>query len=336
TPPTEPQVLIHLTRAALGVGEGQQPAEAVGQALEQVLRQFELSSPGRQYLATLAAVVGQPEPAAFDPLRQAGQALLSTLATVEVINFALSLARLFDRHHQPAQAVALQNEATARLRQDDSPQAQQTLSVALYNQAGYLAQLERLAEAVAAMEEVVAIDERLGLADLEADRAALAQYRRRLAGEPDPPPPAPEGDQLLADLRRQLAQAPPAEQPHLQAFIEQVEALSPAEQAAIAHDLARRQVEAQADQVIQAALAAHQAGQVVHLRPELEQVAAHFAAGESSGSAYANLAQFIRAVLALLDGQAPEPVAPEYVERLAEVQRRLRQSANPKKEGSDE
>jgi hypothetical protein len=194
--------------------------------------------------------------------------------------------------------------------------------VALYNQAGYLAQLDQLAEAVEAMEEVVAIDERLGLPDLESDRATLATYRRRLAGEPEPPTEAgTEGEQFLAALQHQLAQTPPEAQAELRQFIDHVEQLSPQEQAALARDFARQQLQAQAEQVAQAALSAWQQEQVAELLPHLEQLAANLAAG-----AVADLAQFVRAVLALLQGQTPEPVAPDFAERLATLEMQLGQA----------
>ena len=75
--------------------------------------------------------------------------------------------------------------------------------------------------------------------------------------------------------------------------------------------------------MVEAALAARQAGQVAELLPQLEEAAAHYAEGEAPGSAYADLAQFVRAVMAMLRGAPPEPVAPDYVERLALLRRKL-------------
>ncbi|MCB9077121.1 MAG: hypothetical protein H6631_05990 [Anaerolineaceae bacterium] len=259
-----------------------------------------------------------------EALGQAGAAVLPYLSGPEAAGLGLALARLLDRHGQPTLALAAQTEAVAYLRADDSQAGQQRLSVALYNQAGYLAQLDRLAEAVAAMAEVVAIDERLGLDDLASDRAALEAMRRQLAGEPPPAAAADDdGAQLLATLQAALAQAPPEAQAQLRQMIEQVSALSPAEQAAYARELQRREIEAQAGAIVEAAIEARQAGQVADLLPHLAEAAAHYADGAAPGSPYADLAQFVRAVAALLQGQAPEPVAPAYVERLAEAKRRL-------------
>jgi hypothetical protein len=53
-----------------------------------------------------------------------------------------------------------------------------TLSVLLHNLAGYYQDAERYDDAVTALEEVVAIDERINHPDLAQDQQALAQARR--------------------------------------------------------------------------------------------------------------------------------------------------------------
>ena len=53
-------------------------------------------------------------------------------------------------------------------------------AVTLYNIAFIFAGQGRLAEAVALMEQVVAIDEEIRYPDLEKDRAALEMFRQRL------------------------------------------------------------------------------------------------------------------------------------------------------------
>jgi len=62
---------------------------------------------------------------------------------------------------------------------------QPRLSVLLYNLAQYYSQGERWHDAVAALEEVVALDERTGHEDLASDRAALEQARRMAAATPE-------------------------------------------------------------------------------------------------------------------------------------------------------
>jgi len=317
-PLSEGEALVRLTQAS----EGQAAAEVV-QAIDQLSQKAGLSEEGRAYLAALAAAAGQPSPAGLAGLQEAGLAYLSAADESRPLAIALafSLARLCDRQGYPAGAAAVQPYAIALLRQGRSPEEQQTLSVALYNHAGYLAQLGRLDEAAAAMAEVVALDERLGLADLEQDRAALARLKAQRAGGP-PPAPAPAGSSLpewLAALADEAAGLPPEEQVQVRQFIEEAARLSPDEQAA----LARRQLDDIAEQVAGAALAARQAGQVAELLPQLEAAAAQYAEGEAPGSAYADLAQFVRAVIALLQGTPVEPVAPDYVERLALLRRQL-------------
>lgn len=98
--------------------------------------------------------------------------------------------------------------------------------------------------------------------------------------------------------------------------------LSPAEQAAALQQMSGHQVESQADVVIDAALSARQNNTLADLLPQLIEAAAQFAQDEASGSPYANLAQFVRAVIAVLQGQPPEPVSPEYADRLAAFQAR--------------
>jgi hypothetical protein len=293
--------------------------------MAQLIQQGQLSAAAQAYVTTLAGVVSQLTPATLAALPENGLAYLETLPAAEqpaAVALALSLARLCDQCQYPAGAAAVQVQAIGWLRQDESPQGQETLSVALYNYAGYLAQLEQFAGAVAAMEEVVAIDERLGLADLAADQATLAAMRARQEGV------SPESEagavHLLAGLEAQLDGLPPAEQAQLRQFLEQAARLSPEEQAALVQDMGRHQLAAQADQIDEAARSAWQAGQVADLLPRLDEAALHLADGEAPGSAYADLAQYVRAVMALLQGHSPEPVAPAYVERLALLQQQLR------------
>ena len=94
-----------------------------------------------------------------------------------------------------AQAVA-----AARAAGDDR-EALVELSVALYNLAGHYVELDQYAEAVRAFEEVVALDERTGHPDLDADRRTLAAARQMAALSPGRPP------------ARHAAQAAPAPAP---------------------------------------------------------------------------------------------------------------------------
>jgi len=176
------------------------------------------------------------------------------------------------------------------------------------------------------MEEVVAIDERLGLPDLESDRATLANMRQRQAGEEAPGPPIPDDlPEVIAMMEANIDKLPPQLQAPFRQFMDQLKAMSPAKQVVLLHQMARQQVQTQAEQVVQAALAAHQSGRVKRLVPQLEMLATQVAGDEEPGSPMVNLAQFIRAVIALLQGQSPEPVVEEYAERLAALQEQLKE-----------
>ena len=210
------------------------------------------------------------------------------------------LARLFDRQEDAARAVDCQAQAIAYLREEeDTPENLQSLSVALYNYGTYLAQAERLDEAVAALEEVVAIDERLGLPDLDSDRAALERMVRRRDGLP-PAEDAPSPEESQEAMQAQLEALPEAER-----------------------ERARQSIVQQAEQIADAARHVHRQDEVSDLLPKLEEAAAHFAQDEEPGSPYDQLAQFTRAVVALLKGESPPPVPDTYAEMFAALKRDL-------------
>ena len=141
------------------------------------------------YLAALAAAVRDPVEGTLAALHEAAAALLESLPQDAAPDFAIALrqglARFFGRHDRPAAAAAFGEPAIAALRaRGEEQETQATLNVLLFNQAGYLADAGRLDDAVAALEEAVAIDRRFGLPDLASDSAALARMRRRRDGLP--------------------------------------------------------------------------------------------------------------------------------------------------------
>jgi len=245
-----------------------------------------------------------------------------------------------------ASAIAAQEEAVALARQaGEGRDALVTLSVLLYNLAGYYQAAGRFDDAVRALEEVVALDERTGHQDLESDRQALDEARRLAAMPPGerersqggPPdtlpipmealPPALRHE--LQALAAQLERAGPEERAEVEgrmlAFARQLEAMSPEERAnlqAAAHAAARRdQIESLADQARDAAIAALR-GEVEPgpLAQQLEAVAAQAADGEEPGSPRDELAGYLRAVAALLHGEPAPPVPAAYAAHLAAVQ----------------
>jgi hypothetical protein len=268
------------------------------------------------YLAALAAAVRDPAEGTLAALAEAAAALLDGQPQDAAPDLAIALrqelARFFDRHDQPAAAVAFQEPALAALRaRGDDKENQQTLSVALYNQAGTLADAGQLDQAVAALEEVVAIDRRFELADLASDTEALERMRRRRDGLPA------EREDEGASAGIPLAALPAEAQAQLQEAARQFAQLSPDEQEAAQMAVRRELLAAAANDVVEAALAAQREGRTAELLPKLDEAAAHYADGETADSPYDRLARFIVAVIALLRGEPVPPVPQEYTERLA-------------------
>jgi tetratricopeptide (TPR) repeat protein len=99
---------------------------------------------------------------------------------------AVARARRAAQSGDAAGAVAAQEEAVDLARDaGEARDALVSLSVLLFNLAGYYSAADRHDDAVRALEEVVALDERTGHPDLESDRAALAAARQVAALTPD-------------------------------------------------------------------------------------------------------------------------------------------------------
>ena len=326
---SEPEALIRLTQAAAQAVAGETDRAKFGLLPAELKGRLPLSPAGEAYLAVLETVLegGRGAEPGYSPaaLAEAGLAYLAPLAPDWGAAFGRPLARLCDLLQDPAAAVRVQAVAIERMRLDTSPQGGEALSVALFNYAGYLAQIGDWPAAIAAAEEVVTLDEQFGLPDLASDRDFLASLRQQAASAPAgtaseaPPAGMTAVDDVLAALEAQLPDMPPAQQAQMRQFLADVAQRSPAEQAAALNRLAQAQREAQADAVVEAARAARQQGTVADLIPQLEAAAAEWASGEAPGSPYADLAQFVRAVSATLQGHPPEPVAPAYVARLASL-----------------
>jgi tetratricopeptide (TPR) repeat protein len=273
----------------------------------------------------IASLEGGAPPTPLDPLRQ-----------------LVARARAAGQAGDATAAVAAQEQAVALARQaGEEREALVALSVLLYNLAGYCQQAGRFDEAVAALEEVVALDERTGHPDLQTDREALdrARHLARLSPQerarwesavPDSAASAEDPMQaFLAALNQQLAQAPPEERAQLEAaarqFARQWEQLSPEDRAqqlaAMQAGAQRQQIESLADQARDGAIAALR-GEVERepLLARIEQVAAQAAEGEEPGSPWDELASYLRAVVALLRGESPPPVPVGYAAQFAAVQ----------------
>lgn len=133
--------------------------------------------------ALLAALAGHAAAAsqtlaAADPLLIHGTPAERADALAGIANLAQSLDDVETERQAREAAVAALREA------GDDRETLVQLSMTLYNLAMCYARLARFTEAVQALEEVVALDERTGHPDLASDRAVLEQMRQRAAGLP--------------------------------------------------------------------------------------------------------------------------------------------------------
>ncbi|MBI4674484.1 MAG: tetratricopeptide repeat protein [Chloroflexi bacterium] len=194
------------------------------------------------------------------------------------------------------------------------------LSVMLYNLSNYYAQAEQFDKAVDALEQVVALDEQTGHQDLESDRQQLEQMRQLAALSPEERAARrararETGTENDADApQAQLDALPPEQRAQLEAAAREAQArlaqMTPEERAALADRARREQIQNIADQTRDAAIRALR-GEIPReqLAPQIERVAAQAAEGEAPDSPWAEVAVFLRAVSALLQGNA-KPVVP--------------------------
>lgn len=188
------------------------------------------------------------------------------------------------------QAIALARSLEA---ERDVPAA---FSALLYNLANYYGNVGRFDEAVAALEEVVAIDQRTAHPDLESDREALERARRMAAL-------TPEEHAQLADLARQMQD------------------MAPEERVALLDRTRRAQIEALADEARDAAIAVRQGEAAPEpILEQLENIAAQAVDGEAPESPWHDLAAFLRAVAACLREDPLPHVPAAYAERMQAVQ----------------
>lgn len=100
----------------------------------------------------------------------------------EQLYLAIDTARAAAERGDFAVAVETQERVVAQVRMKGTDaESLVTLSTQLFNLADYYTGMDRHEDAIRAMEEVVVIDERLGLADLESDRQTLESVRRLAA-----------------------------------------------------------------------------------------------------------------------------------------------------------
>jgi hypothetical protein len=223
---------------------------------------------------------------------------------LEDIKAKITQARDVARQRDFSTAIAIQQSAVSLARQRGQERdALVTLSVLLYNLAGYYLQIEQYADAVAALEEVVALDELTHHRDLENDRTALFDARQQA-----------EIARIMHQATGQLAQMSPVERTQFQTAVERWTALPLAKREAL-------QIRAVVDETRQAAIAAL-SGEME--RASVAQLAENFAVQAAQdaapGSPWDEAARFLQAVVALLQGAAPPPVPQAYAQEFADIQ----------------
>ncbi len=246
----------------------------------------------------------------------------------------LHQARAAVERGELGEAIRLQEEAVDRLRAaGEDRETLVALSVALFNLAGFYARAGRMEEAVQAMEEVVALDERTDHPDLESDREVLERYRQRAAGGEDAPPPYPPGEisfpstlfppqirRALESLNQEREGDPPDLPPEVQAFFAALtQALETQGPQGLLVGLAR-------DAAVAALRGERPRQEVIGaLRAMVDQVRAK----APDDPAWADAARFLEAVVALLEDRTPPPVPERYAEAFAVVQQAAREAGEP-------
>ena len=234
-------------------------------------------------------------------------------ATPNPLHEAIGEARAADQRGDAAAAVVAQRQAIALLKaQPDVQQGQRdalvTLSVLLYNLAGYYGKAGRHTDAVRALEEVVALDEQTGHEDLSSDRQALAQAQARASGQAET---IPDEAELSPEQREQM-----------EAVKQALAGMSEEERQAV---LQRAQLQQVADQARDAAIAVQRGqGDREALTAKLDEVAAQVIEDETEDSVWHELTDYLLALSALLRGQKARSVPAQYAAHFVAVQQAAR------------
>ncbi len=213
-------------------------------------------------------------------------------------------------------AVSAQEQATALAREfGEEQEALVQLSVLLYNLSSYYQKAGRFVDAVKALEEVVALDERTGHPDLESDRQALVQARQMATL-------SPEQRRQMETAAEELANLSPEQQAEMEAALRQMAEMDPEQLASLQAQAIVGQIQQTADQTRDAAIAALR-GEVDtnELVVQMDDVATRAAEDESPGSPWLEVALFVQAAAALLRGDPIPPVPDIYVDHMAAIRR---------------
>jgi hypothetical protein len=158
------------------------------------------------------------------------------------LSFAIESARAAAQRGDFASAVETQERVVlqARLKAQAADDLL-TLGVQMFNLADYYTGMERWDDAIRLMEEVVALDEKIGHPDVESDRQMLEQVRRLAGMTPearkqfysDTPQSEPTVSYLadpVKDLLAQINNVSNEERAELEQLMREMSGLSPEEQ----------------------------------------------------------------------------------------------------------
>jgi tetratricopeptide (TPR) repeat protein len=214
-------------------------------------------------------------------------------ATVEELKETVLTARQAAQAGRLDEAIELQKTAVTSVRQlEDDEESLVTLSVLLHNLAGYYQDAGQHDAAVTALEEVVAIDERIDHPDLAHDQQALVQARR-------------------------LAEMTPAELEKLEQQARQaavrLTSMSQSEQEMARANILRTAMRTLALDVRDAAIKVRQTGQSTGaLAARVEIALAQIREETALGDERQELVDYFQAVVAILRQQAPATIPPAY------------------------
>ena len=232
------------------------------------------------------------------------------------------LAQQAARQGNIADALSAQERAVALAREETQgepagvdPATLARLSILLYNLADYYQQAGRHDDAVAALEEVVALDERTGHPDLEHDQLALEQARQLAAMTPEE---QAEVGRLQAELWNHLESLSAEERAEVEAAVGELMPAynrpSETEEAASYEPSVQESMVLQAQEIAAAARRGElSAEEKATIAEQIDTSAGQMVSAEMAGPGRQDLAAFLRAVAAFLR-EEELPAVPEAYE----------------------
>jgi hypothetical protein len=222
------------------------------------------------------------------------------MSVVEELKETVLAAQQAAQAGRLAEAIEQQKTAVTAVRQlEKDEETLVMLSILLHNLAGYYQDAERYDEAVTALAEVVAIDERINHPDLAQDQQALAQARR-------------------------LAEMTPAERNKLEEQARQaavrLTSMSRSEQEMARDNILQTAMRALAQDMRDAAIAARQNGQPTGaLAARIEVALAQIREETALGNTRQEMIDYCQAVVAILREQTPATIPPTYADDIQAI-----------------